>query len=129
MREEVAAHIFLVVGGRLDVHKRARQFEKMHSNQAFLDERNERKEPRGYEAGCRLSIALHPNVRTTVNRSWTCSPTTAVSAAAAISADKKRFLGPYRSKKSPFCAGIRSCSELPARLLMASAPLPRQTKF
>src|SRR5713226_10776297 len=32
-------------------------------------------------------------------------------------------------KKSPFCAGIRSCSELPARLLMASAPLPRQTKF
>src|SRR5713101_8937422 len=87
MCEEVVAHIFLVVGGRLDVHKRARQFEKIHSNQAFLDERNERKEPRGYQSGCHLSIALHPNVRMTVNRPWTCSPTTAASATAAISAD------------------------------------------
>src|SRR5713226_893077 len=31
-------------------------------------------------------------------------------------------------KKSPFCAGIRSCSELPARLLMPSAPLPTHYK-
>src|SRR6266481_86216 len=37
--------------------------------------------------GCRLSIALHPNKRMTVNRPWTCSPTSAVSATAAISAD------------------------------------------
>jgi hypothetical protein len=34
-----------------------------------------------------LSIALHPNERMTVNRPWTCSPTVAVSATAAISAD------------------------------------------
>src|SRR6202140_387969 len=34
-----------------------------------------------------LSIALHPNERMTVNRPWTCSPTAAVSATAAISAD------------------------------------------
>src|SRR5216684_3161376 len=37
--------------------------------------------------GCRLSIALHPNERMTVNRPWTCSPTTAISATAGISAD------------------------------------------
>src|SRR6266481_3667490 len=34
-----------------------------------------------------LSIALHPNERMTVNRPWACSPTAAVSATAAISAD------------------------------------------
>src|SRR5467141_1251664 len=34
-----------------------------------------------------LSIALHPNERMTVNRPWTCSPTAANSAIAAISAD------------------------------------------
>ena len=34
-----------------------------------------------------LSIALHPNEWMTVNRPWTCSPTTAISATAAISAD------------------------------------------
>jgi len=34
-----------------------------------------------------LSIALHPNERMTVNRPWTCTPTAAVSATAAISAD------------------------------------------
>src|SRR6266852_8944743 len=37
--------------------------------------------------GCCLSIALHPNERMTVNRPWTCSPTTSVSATAGISAD------------------------------------------
>src|SRR5258708_2483055 len=37
--------------------------------------------------GCCLSIALHPLERMTVNRPWTCSPTTAVSATAAVSAD------------------------------------------
>src|SRR5260370_9384422 len=37
--------------------------------------------------GCCLSIALHPLERMTVNRPWTCSPTTAVSATAALSAD------------------------------------------
>src|ERR1700730_12965149 len=35
----------------------------------------------------RLSIALHPNERMTVNRPWACSPTATVSATAAISAD------------------------------------------
>src|SRR5438128_10693000 len=37
--------------------------------------------------GCCLSIALHPNHRMTVNRPWTYSPTAAVSATAAISAE------------------------------------------
>jgi hypothetical protein len=51
MGKQVAAHIFLVVRGRIDVHERAREFEKIHSNQSFLDERSERKEPRGYKSG------------------------------------------------------------------------------
>src|SRR6267154_1053822 len=75
MREQVVAHVFFVVGGGRVVHKRARQFENIHSNQASLDERNERKEPRGYKSGCRLSIALHPNKRMPVNGPWTHSPT------------------------------------------------------
>ena len=50
MREQIIAHVFLVVGGRLDVHKRARQCEQIHFCRAFLDERNERKEPRGYKS-------------------------------------------------------------------------------
>ena len=51
MVKQVVAHIFFVVRGGLDVYQRAREFENIHSNQSFLDERNERKEPRGYESG------------------------------------------------------------------------------
>src|SRR5216684_2447599 len=47
--------------------------------------------------GCCLSIALHPNKRMTVNRPWTCSPTTAVSATAGISADNS-----YNNWNAPF---------------------------
>src|SRR6266852_7431080 len=47
--------------------------------------------------GCCLSIALHPYERMTVNRPWTCSPTTAVSATAAISADNS-----YNNWIAPF---------------------------
>src|SRR5438309_127045 len=47
--------------------------------------------------GCCLSIALHPNQRMTVDRSWTCPPTTAVSATAAISADNS-----YNNSHAPF---------------------------
>jgi hypothetical protein len=46
--------------------------------------------------GCCLSIALHPNDRMTVNRPWTCSPTAAVSATAAISAeDNYKWNAPF----------------------------------
>jgi hypothetical protein len=40
------AGIFLDAGGGLDVNERAREFEKIHQDSKFLDERKERKEPR-----------------------------------------------------------------------------------
>src|ERR1700739_242719 len=47
--------------------------------------------------GCRLSIALHPIERMTVNRPWTYSPSVAVPATAAISADNT-----YSYSNAPF---------------------------
>src|SRR5260370_19025429 len=47
--------------------------------------------------GCSLSITLHPNKRMTVNRPWTCSPTSAISPTAAISADNT-----CKYSKAPF---------------------------
>jgi hypothetical protein len=61
--------------------------------------------------GCCLSIALHPISRMTVNRPWTCSPTAAASATAAISADN-----------------VSLSSTLPVRL-PATLPVERRAPF
>jgi len=58
MREEVVAHIFLVVSGRLDVHKRACQFEKIHSNRHFWMSETKGRNHEDTNRGCCLSIAL-----------------------------------------------------------------------
>src|SRR5438034_993284 len=50
MREQIIAHVSFVVRSRLDVDQRACQCEQIHFCRAFLDERNERKEPRGYKS-------------------------------------------------------------------------------
>jgi len=63
---------FFVVRGRLNVHERARGFEKIHSIQSFLDERTKGRNRENTNRGCRLSIALHPIQRMTVDRPWTC---------------------------------------------------------
>src|ERR1041384_7628413 len=67
MRKKVVAHVFFVVGGGLDVHKRARQFEKLHSRflacffcPCFLNEAKRKEGTAKIARGCRLSIALHP---------------------------------------------------------------------
>src|SRR5258708_35808017 len=54
--------------------------------------------------GCCLSIALHPNLRMTVNRPWTCSPTAANSAIAAVSADYRTAPYARASESDPSCA-------------------------
>src|SRR5260370_17274127 len=71
MREKVVAHVFLVVRGGLDVHQRARQFEKLHSRffcplfsaRIFVNEAKRKEGPAKIARGCRLSIALHPVLR------------------------------------------------------------------
>ena len=37
LREQKVGHVLLVVGRRLDIHERARKFEKIHSVRLFLD--------------------------------------------------------------------------------------------
>src|SRR5258708_36058107 len=98
MRVEVVAHIFLVVGGRLDVDERARQFEKIHSNRAFLDERNERKEPRGYNSGLLPLDSASSSITDDSEQALELFP--------------NRCEFSYRCgfgglQKSPFCTGIR----------------------
>src|SRR5258708_31780958 len=117
MREQVVTHILFVVGRRLDVDESARQLEKIHSNQSILDERNERKEPRGYKSrllpldsassvgtdDSEQALDLFPNHRGFSYRS--------------------SFGGQQLQFDCPFRASLRCCSQFPARLLMASAPL------
>src|SRR5258707_6921719 len=55
-------------------------------NQFWMSEAKGRNREDTNRGRC-LSIALHPLERMTLNRPWTCSPTTAVSATAAVSAD------------------------------------------
>jgi hypothetical protein len=101
MREQVVTHVFLVARRGRDVHQRACQFEKIHPNRIFLDERNERKEPRRYKSrllplDSASSVSSRspcdPQLRTTVDRPWTYPPTAAASATAAISADNNHLL-------------------------------------
>src|SRR5438045_8203526 len=59
-----------------------------------------------------LSIALHPNERMTVNRPWTCTPTAAVSATAAISADNSN------NRSEEHTSELQSLRHLVCRLLL-----------
>jgi hypothetical protein len=68
MRVEVIAHIFFVVSRRVNVDKRARQFEKIHSIRLFWMSETKGRNREDTNRGCCLSIALHPNQWMTVNR-------------------------------------------------------------
>jgi hypothetical protein len=89
----------------------------------------------GTNRGCCLSIALHPFLtRPQSTRHFSDDSGQVLD----LAPNRRGFS--YRcdfggqqfvdsalpAKKSPFCTGVRSCSELLARLLMASAPLPRK---
>src|SRR6266849_1723037 len=107
-------------------------------NQAFLDERNERKEPRRYNSGLppldsASSVSYPAAKRTAYNgRQWIgfgpIPQPPRLQLPRRFRRTKNASSDLIGRKKSPFCVCLRSCSELPARLLMASAPLPRQYK-
>src|SRR6266404_5032356 len=101
--------------------KCARQFEQIHCHLSFLEEQNERKEPRGKYSGRYLSIALHPDGTDDSGQALDPSPNR--------SGFSYRCDFGGQQQTGPFCAGVRSCSKKLARLLMASAPLPRKIKF
>jgi hypothetical protein len=113
--------MLFVVCGRLHVDERARQFEQIHCHLNFLEEQNERKEPRGKYSGRCLSIALHPDGTDDSRQALDPSPNR--------SGFSYRCDFGGQQQNGPFCAGVRSCSKKLARLLMASAPLPRKIKF
>jgi hypothetical protein len=144
MREQVVPQVFLVASRGLDVHQRARQFEKIHPTRIFLDERNERKEPRRYK-----SRLLPLDSASSVSSRPQTDPRTSDDSGQALDLSPNRcgfsyrcdfggqqhfvavnLIGPSTSEptgriESPFRSGVRSCSELRTRLLMASAPLSR----
>jgi len=70
-RKKVVRHVFLMVRSGLDVHKCARQFEKVHPRSllpcfsfvVFFGEAKRKEGPAKMARGCRLSIALHPFLR------------------------------------------------------------------
>jgi len=97
----------------------------------FLEERNERKEPgRKYRVGCRLSIALHPFVTDDSGQALDLPPNPALLSQRAgfggqlLQTAKVAF--DFVGRRSPFRSGVESGSEQLARLLLASAPLPRK---
>src|SRR6266481_8635991 len=87
----------------------------------FWRSKSERKEPRGEHSGRCLSIALHPDGTDDSGQALNLSPNR--------SGFSYRCDFGGQQQTGPFCAGVRSCSNKLARLLMASAPLPRKIKF
>jgi hypothetical protein len=143
MRKKVVAHVFLVVRRGLDVHQRARQFEQVHSGlfcPCFFEEAK-RKEGTAKEMRSGLppldsaSSAQPKRPQQNYGRQWTGLRPAPQPRASQLSRRFRRTT--YQLTKLPSAspaegAPFAQASEADrnyARLLLASAPLPRPLQF
>jgi hypothetical protein len=114
----MGSNVAFVFCDRLDVHKRPSQFDDIH--RCPLGMEGSWRQARERRARASL-LDSAPSRLAGMTVDWPFSP----SPNRTDSACRNDFGG--ETAQLPFHPAVRSCSELPARLLMASAPLPGTT--